>query len=164
MADEKDFLLHMIQEQWAQARQSENQRATLSNFIIVIASAITAFLVKIKPGKEGISLSIFLIFLGAFGALICAKLYERFYLHVQRIGRMMERLDQLFPNAQVCHLEEIADKRHKKRFRITSKIRIHCLWMIIHITIMVIGLVCTYVLLTQDNFIGAVTKQLPLCW
>lgn len=47
MADDSDVLIKFCEEQEAQARQSENQRATVSNLIVTIASAITGFIVQI---------------------------------------------------------------------------------------------------------------------
>jgi len=153
MADESDILLHMIQEQWAQARQSENQRSTISNFTIVIALAAFGFLAKTTPGRKAIPLTIFLTVLGVFGALICAKFYERFYLHIQRVGRMMERLDQLHPEAQLCRLEQRADDMHNQRFPLTIHLRLHHLWMTIHIAIALIGAICTILVIVRGRLL-----------
>lgn len=147
MADDCDVLIHMIQEQWTQARQSESQRAIMTNFIIIISSAILGFLVKTGAGKEAIPLTVFLTLLGILGAIVSEKLYERFYLHVQRVGRMMERLDELLPNAKICHLEEIADEKHRERFPVMVRIRLHYLWTGIHVAIAIIGSAYTLCLL-----------------
>jgi hypothetical protein len=155
MADAGDVLLKMVEEQWAQARQCEYQRSIASDFIIVMASAIIGFIVKTNLGREAIPLSVFLMILGVFGALLCAKFYERFYLHVQRVGRMMERLDQLYDKAGICSLEATADIAHNKRFPMMSHIRLHVLWLTIHVVIAVIGLVCTLLLAIRGTLLGA---------
>jgi hypothetical protein len=46
MADTTDILLTMIDENWTQARHSEDQRATITNFIVVIASVIHGVLTQ----------------------------------------------------------------------------------------------------------------------
>ena len=44
MADKTDVLLQLYAEERAQARQSETQRATLTNIVIVIVGASLAFI------------------------------------------------------------------------------------------------------------------------
>lgn len=145
MTDSCDILLHMIQEQWAQARQSENQRAMMSNFIIVIAVGVFAFLAHTQPGLETMLLASLITVLGLFGAVVSAKLYERFNLHVHRVGRMMRRLDELSPDATLRTLEKEADSEHKHEFPVLSGVRLHWLWLMLHIGVSLTGV--TYVVI-----------------
>ncbi len=43
MADEINVLLKFWEEQWIQARQSENQRSTMANFLISIFNNLRMF-------------------------------------------------------------------------------------------------------------------------
>ncbi len=43
MADDTDVLLQLWEGQWAQARHTEEQRATVGNFVISISAAIIGF-------------------------------------------------------------------------------------------------------------------------
>ncbi len=52
MADTSDIMFKMIEEQRFQARQSEDQRATLTNYVVVIAAAILGFPVNRGLVKE----------------------------------------------------------------------------------------------------------------
>ena len=101
MTENADILLQMIQEQWSQARQSESQRATMTNYIIAISSAILGFIVDKGLVRNIWPLTILLIVLGIYGALFSAKLYERFRHHIHRVDKMMRRLDALYPDAQI---------------------------------------------------------------
>jgi hypothetical protein len=46
MADDSDVLLKFIEEQWTEGRKSEEQRATITNFVITISAATFGFLVQ----------------------------------------------------------------------------------------------------------------------
>ena len=91
-----DFLLEMYNDQWTQARQSEDQRSTFANLILTIAAATIALLSvdsTIKISK--CSFSLLLIMLGIFGILISAKLYERYSLHTIRARVYRKLADSL---------------------------------------------------------------------
>jgi hypothetical protein len=53
-----------------------------------------------------------IIVLGIFGIIITEKYYERFRHHVCRIGRIMEKLEELYPVANINELEKRADDKH----------------------------------------------------
>lgn len=82
-----DFLLELYNDQWNQARQSEEQRSTIANLVLVLATALIALLNTDKTLEISINkplISIFLLLLGVFGIAISAKLYERYNLHTTR--------------------------------------------------------------------------------
>jgi hypothetical protein len=101
MPSKNDVLLELIDEQWAQARQSENTRASMTNFILIITSVAIGFLFQKGPVKDALPISIFLILLGLYGALVSAKIYERFRQSVDRGWEWVKLLDKSFPNAKI---------------------------------------------------------------
>ena len=58
MADEVDILIKFCEEEWTQARQSENQRATMTNYIIIIAIAIFGLMVQMDLNTKALPLAI----------------------------------------------------------------------------------------------------------
>ena len=139
MSDAKDILLKQLEHQWAQARQSEDQRATTTNYLLIISVAIQGFIVERGFDNLSILLALIIIGLGVFGAVLSEKYYERFRLHVTRVGRIMERLEKLVPDANLAELEKAASIKHKKKFPYLSTLRLHVLWRTIHISIAIIG-------------------------
>ena len=84
---------------------------------------------------------VLLIALGAYGALLSAKYYERFRLHVCRVGRTMEHLEDLEPDANMRQIETLAKQKHKPRHPHMSKVRLHRLWIWLHLGITVVGII-----------------------
>ena len=139
MANKSDILLQMIQEQWAQARQSEEQRAAMTNYILIIAGAMTGFLVNKSLDRTALPLTIFLILLGVFGVVMSAKYRERFYFHIHRIHVMTARLDELNPEINTLQLYKTADREHHARFPRLEPFPTYALWVALHISITITG-------------------------
>ncbi|MFJ7179481.1 hypothetical protein ACIQXA_24480 [Streptomyces massasporeus] len=139
MADEVDVLLQMYQEQHNQARQLETQRATLTNLIILIASAALGF--TAQRGLEMIMLvvSLPLVGLGVYGVLACLKFHERSVLH-HRAARLFsrsieERLTSLRINDGWAQLHT----QQRRRFPRTFRVRLYHLWIALHVGVAVSG-------------------------
>ncbi len=139
MSDATTVLLNMIDKQWSQAQQSENQRATMTNIIILVAGTLQGFIVQRGFDKLSLVLAGVLILLGIFGALSSAKYYERFRLGMLRVGKMIDRLEELHKDARIWELEKKADVEHKKRFPRLTKLRLNRLWLTLHISISILG-------------------------
>ena len=69
MADETDVLLQLCNNEWEQSRHTEDQRATITNIILLIASVILGVVVQRGAQPEVLPLSILLIVLGIYGAV-----------------------------------------------------------------------------------------------
>src|ERR1700733_7818455 len=74
MATDSDVLLAYWQEQRNQARHSEDQRATLTNLILIISAATLGFLSQWGWTLRSLSITVPLVFLGLYGAIASAKL------------------------------------------------------------------------------------------
>lgn len=141
MAEEIDILLNHLDKQWDQAQQSEDQRATLTRYILLLVIAIQGFIVQRSFDSTSLVLAIIIVLLGLYGVLISAKYYERFRLHICRVGRIMERLEQLYPGANMAELENMAEEHHKPRHPIMRKIHLNTLWRVLHIGIIILGII-----------------------
>src|SRR4026207_1895475 len=95
MADRSDFLWGMYQEHTTQGRHHESQRASLTNYIIVVAGGLVAFIANRDVTKVKWPIATFLIIIGLFGAFFTAKQYERFRFHMVAAGKYREELERL---------------------------------------------------------------------
>jgi hypothetical protein len=118
----------------------------MTNFIIVIAAVVFGVIVEMDFDIRALPLALVLTVLGTYGALACAKLYERWQLHVRRARYWLRRIDELCPNAQVIDLQEIAESEHYARYGRLTRLRLHRLWVALHIFIALSGLACSVVI------------------
>jgi hypothetical protein len=149
MANEKecaDIILNELDHQWSQAKQSEDQRAILSNFIVVIAVASEGFVVDRDFPKRALVVAISMIVLGLFGAVASAKYYERFRLAMARVGRLREKLDLMYPQLGLDVAEKRADLKHAGRHSILRRIRLNFLWRLMMFGIALLGMFNVYMI------------------
>jgi uncharacterized membrane protein YbhN (UPF0104 family) len=149
MLDEVSFLMKMVEEQRNQGRQSENQRATITNLIVTISAGLIALITNKSFSHDMIALSILLTILGIYGMISSAKLYERWNLHRKRARIYEDEIVRLLPNLHYRELNKQADELHRKKHPFVSKIRLNVLWLFFHFCIVVAGIVCTYVILVK---------------
>lgn len=142
-----EILLSVIDKQWAQARQSEDQRATTTNFIITLAVALQSFIVQRNFDFASVALGIVIMLLGIYGLMISAKYYERFRISTNRIGDLMRRLEEINKMAQIYQIQKKADKEHRDRFPRLHKIRLHRLWYALHIGVTFVGIINTAIII-----------------
>lgn len=147
MADDTDVLLQLCSNEWEQSRHLEDQRATITNIILVIASVILGFVAQRGAGYELLPLTILLGLLGIYGAVVTEKLYERYTFHSERARGYLRRIDELQPNAQVLALRSQADAKHNAEARRLKGIPLHALWTFLHIAISITGVVLTVLIL-----------------
>ena len=81
-----DTVLEYWREHREQFRQSENQRAVLTNYVLVIVAALSGFIVQQHFGVRTVPLSVLIVVIGCYGALAVAKYHERadYHLHQAR--------------------------------------------------------------------------------
>ena len=150
MADTTDFLLAAAEENWAQARQSEDQRAVISNLVVVIASVIHGVLTQTGFTKSALPLTILLLLLGIYGIIASAKLYERHQYHTHRAYKIRLRLEELHPDAHVSQALNLAGEEHRPKYPFLSqKIRLNRVWLGLHALIMTLGIIYTLIILVR---------------
>lgn len=140
MAEGCDVLLQFWREQRDQARQSEIQRAMMTNIVLVIAAAGIGFVVRQGvTDRSNLPVTAGLMFLGLFGALASAKYRERFAMHMHEAKLMRRRLDALHPELGLEADRQAARTRHQGKHRVLYQVRLHQLWTSLHLGIAVIG-------------------------
>ena len=83
MADKTDILWGMYQEHAIQGRHHESQRSVMTNLAFAICAGVLGlFALDKNPSTVHVIFSLFLVFLGGFGA-ISAKHHERFSMHIE---------------------------------------------------------------------------------
>ncbi len=147
MADTIDVLLHFIEENWTQARQHENQRATISNLIIIIAAALSGVVTQKGFKKDSLPLTVLLIILGVYGVIVTAKLYERSQYHLSRARELSCRLNELCPDAEIDKRITDANRGHDRSHKILSKLK--RIWLGLPILIVVLGITYTLIIILR---------------
>lgn len=122
-----------------QLRQSENQRSTLTNFLLVIVAALTALIVQQRFAPATLPLSILIILFGFYGCVATAKLHERARYHLLQARALTSTLSEMGVLGPEAPLEE-ARRLHAESFPVLVRVRLHTLWVILHLAIVVYGL------------------------
>jgi hypothetical protein len=125
MANDTDVLLKLCEEHWTEMRHIEDQRATITNIVIIITSAVVGSIAPQTPSWALLSLPMLLIILGIYAAVTTAKLYERHQFAQTRLDYWYKRIDELNPNAEFLQLRNKADVSHKSKYPRISKFHLH---------------------------------------
>ena len=141
--DNVEILLQMSYEEWAQARHLEDQRATITNMVLLIVFVALGFISEKGLSTDILPVTIALIALGIFGALASEKLYERNQFHIQRARFLRRKVYELRAEAKIDEVRSKAREVHNKEFPRLSKIRLHHVWLVLHIAISLIGIILT---------------------
>ncbi|MFF2084050.1 hypothetical protein ACFVVM_09750 [Nocardia sp. NPDC058176] len=140
------ILLRLWQEQRTQGRQSENHRAVMTAVIVIGASGGLGY-VAAQPGSSPITaaVGIAVALLGLFGALISAKYYERFKMHMDAAQLLRRRLDGLYPDLLLEDDWAANRRQHEGSYPLMSRIRLDHLWIAVHLGISLLGVVVAVV-------------------
>jgi hypothetical protein len=146
MADDTNILLKVYEMQWGYMRQMEDHRVQITNIVLLITSAIMGFI-----GQRGLSFDVLpltelLIALGIYGAIVASKQYERWDFFRERLEAMERRFDQAHPGLEINKLWQEANDIHVKHFARLSKIRLHQLWIVLHLAIAAAGVILTLII------------------
>ncbi|MBF6290041.1 hypothetical protein IU436_26585 [Nocardia farcinica] len=140
------ILLRLWQEQRTQGRQSENHRAVMTAVVVIGAVGGVGY-VAAQQGSSPISIAVGLAvaLLGLFGALICAKYYERFKMHMDAAQLIRRRLDGLYPDLLLEDDWASNRRQHEGNYPLLSRIRLEHLWIAMHLGISLLGVVVAVV-------------------
>jgi hypothetical protein len=139
MADRVDVLIELWKDERQQAIQTEQQRAALTNIVILVVAAGLGFLSQRKLEPPLLVVTLPMAFLGLYGALSCLKYRERFALHTSRARRLRVELDRLDPSLSLEAGRREVKEQHRSRFPLLSRVRIYALWVVFHAGIAVGG-------------------------
>jgi hypothetical protein len=143
VAEDTNVLLKVYEMQWIFLRQTEDQRTQITNMVLLIASAVTGFIAQKGLGFDVLPLTILLIALGLYGALISEKMYERFGFFRQRADTLEKKLEALAPGVELGRLWQQANEMNAREFPRLNKLRLHHLWLVLHLGIAAGGIILT---------------------
>ncbi len=149
MADQSDAVLAYWSEHRQQLRQSEGQRAVLTNYVLVIASALTGFIVQQKLALAALPVAILILILGAYGAITVAKYHERAEYHLTQARALTKTLTDLGVLPEDTALLDVYRQRHYDKYPRLYRIRLHMLWTGLHSAIAVGGFALIIVILAK---------------
>jgi uncharacterized membrane protein YidH (DUF202 family) len=180
--DQIDVLFKFYQEHTTHARHHETQRSTTSTIMVAVAAGVAGLIKYDKQvDKLDFSLAVFLIAIGAFGAVFVYKQYERYRLHTDRAKRYRDALDALLPDRtdmlpESCFhlpddvklkeklapkpikaLKRVADAEHAFKYPIMHNRGLHLGWMLLQLFIASLGLLLA--ILTFPGWQELFTKE-----
>ena len=141
MSPSDDAVLAYWQEHREQLRQSENQRAVLTNYVLVITAAISGFIVQQHFAARTLPLSVLIIVIGVYGAVAVAKYHERADYHLFQARALTRVLVQAGALADQATLLEEYRQEHYRKYRRLHRLRLNRLWTGLHLGIAAYGIV-----------------------
>lgn len=141
MTNQEDAVLTYWKEHREQLRQSESQRAVMTNFILLIAAAISGFVIQQHFELRTIPLSVLTGVIGLYGALAAAKFHERANYHLFQARALTQVL--VAANALPDSKETLQEYRqlHYDNYPRLARMRLSWLWIGINLGVALYGLV-----------------------
>jgi hypothetical protein len=141
MTAPENAVLAYWSEHRSQLRQSESQRAVLTNYMLAIAAAVSGFVVQQHFRTQTLPLSVLIVLTGLYGALAAAKYHERANYHLSQARALTEVLVQSgdLTNNDVIMGRFRSD--HYQKYPRLSRIRLHWLWTGLSLGVAAYGLV-----------------------
>jgi len=136
----EDAVLAYWHEHREQLRQSENQRAVLTNYVLVIVAAISGFIVQQHFAIRTLPLSVLIVIIGLYGAVAVAKYHERADYHLfqaRALTRVLIDSGALADHDSV--LEEFRQQHYRKYPRL-YRLRLNRLWTGLHLGVALYGI------------------------
>lgn len=141
MTASQDAVLAYWQEHREQFRQSENQRAVLTNYVLVIAAAVSGLVVQQDFRLRTLPLSILIIVIGLYGAVAVAKYHERADYHLFQARALTRVLVDTGGLADHDAALEDARQAHYRKYPRLQRLRRNRLWTGLHIGVAAYGAV-----------------------
>lgn len=141
MADKTDVLLALWQEQRESDRQIENQRATLTNIIVVIVSAGLGFLAQKGLHPPMLAVTVPMLALGVYGAVASLKSHERCAFHMRQAMWLRQQIGALHPELEIEDGLRQVRRAQRLRFPLLARTRMYALWVALHSAVAVGGAV-----------------------
>ena len=132
MADGIDVLLELWKEQREADRWTENQRATLTNIIIVVVAAGLGFIAQSGLRPPMLVVTLPMMVLGLYGVFACLKFHERCAFHVGQARGLRKKIAEQFPDLGIEATLRATSHRQRQRFPRLRKIRLYVVWIALH--------------------------------
>jgi hypothetical protein len=121
-----------------QLRQCETQRSTLSNLLIIVTAALSALIVQQGFTMNVVPLCLFVTMTGVYGAVAVSKYYERASYHLHQARALTADLVERGVLGSERRLVQ-ARLEHNLRFPRLHQVRLHRVWMALHLAIALYG-------------------------
>lgn len=144
-----EVLLKMYETRYMLAKQAEDQRATMSNFLITITAVMFAFISQQSFSPKTILISLLTILLGLFGLFMSAKYSQHYLKNFAGAKLIRNRISYLCPEAQLLEIDDKVSDGNKSRSPFLSKVPTLYLWTALHSAICLIGVLCILLALFQ---------------
>jgi hypothetical protein len=141
----EDAVLAYWKEHREQLRQSENQRAVLTNYVLVIAAAVSGLVVQQHFSLRTLPLSVLIVVIGLYGAVAAAKYHERADYHLFQ-ARALTRV--LIDAGALANYDVVLDQfrqTHYGKYPRLHRLRLNWLWTGLHLGVAVYGTVLVIV-------------------
>ncbi|RZB13382.1 hypothetical protein StrepF001_44475 [Streptomyces sp. F001] len=132
MADGTDVLLELWKEQREADRQTENQRATLTNIIIIVVAAGLGFIALSGLRPTMLVVTLPMMALGLYGAFACLKFHERCAFHVGQARGLRKKIAEQFPDLKIEATLRATSREQRGRFPQLRRIRLYVVWTTLH--------------------------------
>ncbi|HEY9815018.1 MAG TPA: hypothetical protein V6D20_04320 [Candidatus Obscuribacterales bacterium] len=139
MNDDSEILLKMIEREEALVRHYEDQRATVTNFVLVATSLVIGFLTQKGVVLASLPAALLLVLLGVYGAITVTKLYERTQFASAFIKQYINQINERYPQLLLTQIKDKVRTEHKAKFPRSSMLHMHQLWSLLHIIIAFLG-------------------------
>jgi hypothetical protein len=136
-----DAVLAYWQEHREQFRQSETQRAVLTNYVLVIAAAVSGLVVQQGFTLRTLPLSILIIVIGLYGALAVAKYHERADYHLFQARALTQVLVDTGALANHDAVLEEFRQAHYRKYPRLQHLQLNKLWTGLHLGVAAYGVV-----------------------
>jgi hypothetical protein len=127
-----------------QFRQSENQRATTTNFVLVVTAGLSGLMIQQKFAAATIPLGVLITLIGLYGALTAAKYHERAVYHQGQARALTATLNGMNALGDDPYLDEFRQEHYRAYPRL-HRVPLHWLWTGLHLAIAGYGLVLTII-------------------
>ena len=148
MSEPSDRVLAYWGEQREQLRQSESQRAVLTNYLLVITAGLSGFIVQQHFATRTLVVAVLIVGVGIYGALTSAKYHERAVYHLgqaRALTRTLEELGALPGNERLSQFRE----EHYRAYPRLHKVRLHWLWTGLHLGIAAYGVALCLIIVSR---------------
>ena len=102
-------------------------------------AAVTAIGFDKEVNSADLPFALFVVGIGLFGALMSEKYYELFRLHGKTAEHLLKAISDQIPAPEIMTIKPAADKEHRLKFPKISRMRLHHLWVYLHIFVALIG-------------------------
>lgn len=145
--DAKEILWRLYQDNYNNARHNETQRATVTNFIILIAGGISTIASVGGFTRHDLPLTFLLTGLGIYGALFSSSLYERYKRSKERAKAYLRELDFLLFETEEGIFKQIKkttdEERKTKHPKLDKLYDVHWMWLFLPLLVAALGLILT---------------------